>query len=144
MRPIVLKGTGLDAAKILRAVENGLDAAAKGAQTDFRVTTRTWNHKPDFNIERSPGRRVVATDDDIYFYLDEGTRVRYATMTANFRPKSRVRFIGSNIGRGGVLFISRKRPRPGIKAREFSDVIHKKWDRELPLTLQRAINAEVK
>jgi hypothetical protein len=126
-----------------RAIENTLNQSALAAKADFGVTVQTWNDKPQFKIERKAGERTVYTDNLIYFFINNGTRVRYATMTKDFQAKTRAGFIGSGGGRGGVAFISKRRPKPGIKARKFDMVIKKKWDDKLPTQLQRAIDSTV-
>ena len=69
---------------------------------------------------------VVDTDNEIYGYLNNGTRVRYATMSRDFEAKTEPRFIGSKRGRGEVLYVDTRRPRPGIEARHFDEEIAKK------------------
>ncbi len=139
--------------KLARAVTNALDGAAKGALVDFKVTTQTWNHQPDFAIQSpSDDRRIVGTDDEIYGYVTHGTRphiiVAHGKALAfpggGFRPKSRVRTIGSNKGsKGGAVIFRPKVNHPGTKAREFDEAIAEKWQKELPKTMQRAIDAEL-
>lgn len=131
------------AARMERVVENFLTMTADAIKIDFDVTTRTWKRRPVFLVRGKKGERTIYTDSDIYKFVSGGTRVRYATMTPGFRAKTRVRYIGSNMGRGGVAFISRKHPRPGIKAREFPEAIIAKWDKEAPRQMQRALDAEV-
>ena len=127
---------------------------------DFEKTAKTWNEKPKFEGEVAVGRPAmgrylagkigittgvmlaVITTSPIYLYVDEGTRVRYATMTPDFQPKTIPNWIGSRKGRGGMLFISKKRPRPGIKARNFTKIIHKTWQplfrKEMAAAMKRA------
>lgn len=127
------------------AVETALDAVSEDARIDFEVTTRTWRHKPDFVMENPGlGERKVYTTDDIYRFVAHGTKVRYATMGKGFRAKTIPEHIYSGPGRGGVAYISRKHPRPGIKARKFDEVIAKKWRDHLPQIMQRAVNATIK
>jgi hypothetical protein len=133
----------LDGRAILRAVENTLQASAMDAKIDFDTTTTTWLARPEFKIEKRVGSRKVFTNDAIYAFLNYGTRVRYATMSPGFRPKTRSRYLGSNVGTGGMVFVRTDIPRPGIDAREFDLAVKEKWDRELPVLLQRAIDAEV-
>jgi hypothetical protein len=64
-------------------------------------------------------------------------------MTPNFRAKTVPGRIRSNKGRGGVAYISRMHPRPGIVARRFDDVILDKWIKILPARLQVEIYAEL-
>jgi hypothetical protein len=133
----------LDADKILRATENALDDAAKDVRVDFLVTTETFDHKVEFTIDKTNGKREVYTTDAPYFYVNFGTSVRRALMSPDFKPKTRTGFIGSNQGRGGVVFISKKLNLPGIKAREFDRVIKEKWQKAFPAIMQRAIDAEI-
>ena len=134
-----------DPKRLERVVENTLNEAATAVKADFNVTTRTWDNRPPFYIDKSIGERVVYTDDPIYRYVSGGTRVRRVIMTPGFSPKSRHRYIGANKGSGGVMAgPSMKISRPGIKAREFAETIKEKWDKELPDQLQRAIDAETR
>lgn len=141
-KAIIPKTLLLDPRATRRAVENGLTGAALSVKADFGVTVQTWKHKPKFKIEKSAGKRIVSTDSDIYRYVSEGTDVRYAVMTPDFKPKTRPGYIGSSAGAGGVFAFS-KFPLPGIEPRDFAITIGKKWNRELPVILQRAIDAEV-
>jgi hypothetical protein len=133
----------LDADKILRATENALDGAAKDVKVDFMVTTETFDHKVDFVIDKSNGKREIYTTDAPYFYVNFGTRVRHALMSPDFKPKTRTGWIGSNQGRGGVILISKKLNLPGIEARKFDTTIQEKWQKRFPEIMQRAIDAEV-
>ena len=144
VRAIVPTKVALNTESMLRAIENTLDGVAKNIKIDFDVTTQTWRDRPEFTIDKSEGRRMVSTDNDIYRYLDRGTSVRYATMSDNFSPKTRSGFIGSNAGRGGMVRVSRLHPRPGIQARKFSESIQKKWDAQMATIFQRAIDAEAR
>jgi hypothetical protein len=98
---------------------------------DFQKTVRTWNEKPRFfkriEVTRRGVNIVVGTDNQIYKYVNNGTRVRYAVMSRNFRAKTRPGVIGSSAGRGGLVIINRNRPRPGIEARRFDQKIYEKW-----------------
>lgn len=125
-----------------RVIELSLDEVTASIIVDFKVTTQTWNHKVIWQTMKEKGIRQVYTDDRIYFFLNFGTRVRYATMSSNFRPKSRVGAIRSNKGSGGLLYISKRRPRPGIAARKWDEAIQKKWEKEYPDLVQRAIDSE--
>lgn len=124
---------------------------------DFNKAVATWKEKPKFIKRVVVGNQAggalakkvtgnaggvmleVLTLSDIFRFLDEGTKIRYATMTKNFQAKTRPRHIGSVRGRGGLLFISRQRPRPGIKAREFTSTIHAKWQPRFFKAMQAAL-----
>lgn len=112
---------------------------------DFKKTTKTWQHQPTFGYKVDMGASVggvriqVATDDPVYGYIDEGTRVRYATMSGDFQSKTKPKWIGSRAGRGKVLFVNKKRPRPGIKARHFTETIRDKWKSEFARRMKNAV-----
>lgn len=95
----------------------------------FERTVRTWSSlsKPVFvvKIVKSTNELSVkvSTDSDIYRFISEGTKVRFATMTKNYKPKTRSRVIGSRRGHAGLAFVNKKRPMPGIEAREFKEEI---------------------
>ena len=143
-RVFVPQGLLFDVARLERVINNTLDAAALAVKADFGVTVQTWHRRPKFFI-RTPkaGVRLIFTPNLIYRFVSGGTRVRYATMTPGFIAKTAPRKIASQMGRGGLWYVSKKRPRPGIKAREFASVIGEKWDKELPRIMQRAIDAEI-
>jgi hypothetical protein len=153
LRPIIPKDLALTPAKARRAVKNALDGAAKGAKVDFRVTTQTWSHKPDFTIEKpSDSERIVGTNDEIYGYVDDGTPRHTIVAKAGgvlafgpgARAKTRPRVIGSGGGsKGGATVFTKRVQHPGTDAREFSEVIAEKWEEQLPMLLQRAIDAEL-
>lgn len=140
---VLIPRNNLDPKKLLRAVENTLTMTAKAVKVDFDTTTRTWKDQPEFTIEKAPFQRIVATDSDIYRFVTRGTSIRYATMMPGFAPKTAVRLIGSMAGKGSKAFVSKKHPKPGIKAREFEEAISDKWQKELPEQMQRAIDAEL-
>lgn len=110
---------------------------------EFAKTTATWKEQPTFTsaVEVTSNAIIgeVATDNKIYRFVSGGTRVRYAIMTPDFVAKTRPRVIGSGPGRGGVAFISRKHPRPGIEAREFAETIAKNQRRKIANILRTAL-----
>ncbi len=141
---IVPRGNLPDGAQMARVIENTLTAVALDVQVDFGVTVQTWKHKPKFSIKRERYKRTVSTSDKVYKFVTRGTKVRRALMSPDFMPKTRTGWIGSNKGRGGVVFISKRLKLPGIKAREFEETIQAKWKKLMPKVFQRAIDAEVR
>jgi hypothetical protein len=79
-----------------------------------------------------------------WMWLDEGTKVRYATMTKGFVPKTRVGQLNSWVGKVKLLFISKKRPRPGIKARKFTLALRKKWEKPYRAAMEKAVEKAAK
>lgn len=113
----------------------------------YQKTYRTWRTKPTFEKKISTGKERLAISTSTGFavmrFLDDGTRVRRALMTADFIPKTGPRTIGSKGGRGGVVFISKKLARPGIKARHFTDEIVKRRAKNYTRAMTRALRRGV-
>jgi len=145
----------LGTAEMKTAISNALKGAALGVQNDMRVTTQTWNHKPDFKITKdSDWKYTVGTDDTIYGYVNNGTpphkiypvhakMLRF--MTGGFQAKTQPGVIGSTAGsQGSTEVMAHAVNHPGTEARKFDEVILKKWDDELPKILQRAVDSLMK
>lgn len=117
---------------------------SQNARDDLEQLVSTWNHSVTFSVSELP--RVsrssvtinISTSDQIFRYLDEGTRVRYATMTPDFMPKTEVGSLRSTAGRGGKWYVSRKVERDGIEARNFYAQLK---NRHRPLFMIRAREA---
>lgn len=153
VRVIIPKQLATDAGRQARAVASALDATAKGTLADFEMTTATWGHKPPFAVTApDPAERIVGTDDERYGWINNGTkahtirprRTKRLRFPSSFRPKTRPGTIRSGRGfRGGPIAWARSVRHPGIKARGFDTAIAKKWQRQLPVLMQRAIDSEV-
>lgn len=124
-KPIIPKKPKLEDFKLLaEAVEKTIDKADK----EFTKTYKTFSHKPTFVKELEEGTaKIVArtttsgegSRQHPYPFIVKGTSVRYATMTPDFKAKTKPRVIGSGSGAGGVAYIDTRKPREGIEAREF-------------------------
>ncbi len=150
MRVIIPANLFGDAAKLDKALENALEESAKAVKVDFDVTTQTWKQRPEFTITRTSGSRIVATTDEIYGYVDEGTRPhvirpRQASILRfqqPFRAKTRPRSIRSGAGFLGKKVVwAHETHHPGTAPRFFAETIAKKWDRQFPIQIQRALDA---
>jgi hypothetical protein len=117
-------GSRLDVAKVKAAVQKSLDESALLIQTAFELTVRTSNR--------------------IYGFINYGTSVRYATMSPDFAAKSQAGFAGAGGGRGGVSFVSRAHPRPGIKARKFDKQIRDKYEQIVSAQFRQIVGAAVR
>lgn len=73
-------------------------------------------------------------------WLNEGTRVRYATMSQDWKSKTKPGVLKSGRGRGRMLFVNRRRPRPGIKARGWTELIQKRRKRPFTNAMIKAKN----
>lgn len=121
-----------------------------GLEKDFKATVRTWDHKVRFtrrvNVSQGLIEGHVRTarihggkpPELIYVFVNNGTRIRYARLTDDWQPKTRVGIIGSFMGRGGLERIDRI-GRPGVKARKFDKAIALKYKALLKLRLRIAL-----
>lgn len=120
----------------------------KRIKADFDKTVATWEHKPVFRMsvrvqqfeiigEVHTAKIFGKSPELIYYFINQGTAVRYAKMTQDFEPKSRVRVIGSFPGAGGLDKVDVRFPMPGIKARRFNEEIANKH--QVPLRLRMAL-----
>lgn len=149
LKPIKAHKDALGAKALERAIKNALNAAAKGAQVDFKVTTRTWTNKPEFEIDDSqPDRRVIKTDDKIYGFVDQGTRPhiirphgRVLTwIGTKYKAKTIPGVIKSQQSRNDNTVVYTKLVQhPGTKARNFAKVIRDKWAPLLRMRVQSAL-----
>ena len=130
-----IKMTAILAAKFdlefaLAMLADGVQTEGETEQKEYEKTTRTWRRKPKHELEFSQTKAEIKamnrTNDKIYFFLHDGTKVRYAVLSSDWQSKTTPRILNSGPGRGKVLFVSKKRPMPGIKAREWTDVIIRK------------------
>jgi len=125
------------------AKEQALSELAEEAKAMFEKTVETWDEQPDFTINENQNNVSIGTRSKIYGYIDRGTAVRYATMTPDFAPKSRVRVIASARGKGGLAFVSRNHPKPGIQAREFSVIIQERMQKKFASRFKSVIKSYV-
>ena len=116
------------------------DTAQHKLKPDIQSTIQTFKRKPDVEVkDTSKGNqlsRAVYIEDEIYFYLARGTRIRWALMSRDWRSKTKPKRIPAGHGQGRAIVVGRRAmqargiaPRPGIKAREFDILIAKKRNR---------------
>lgn len=131
--------------------------AARGIKKDFQSTTDTWEHKPVFEemISLKGGPSVlVATDDQIYNWVDNGTDGPYPippkdpngvlVFNVNFTAKTIPGVIGSRPG--GKYGPKRKHKavmHPGIEARHFDKDIQKMWQPKFKRMAEEAMRIAV-
>lgn len=141
---LITPRVAIDLNQIKKSIDKAMEAGLTKMQKDFLKTTRTWRHTVKFDIYKPSVngsgnlQGAVGTNDNRYRYIARGTRVRYATMTPDFSPKTKVNIINSFRGKGGLLYYNRRRPRPGIKARNFEKVISAKHKDALERLLANA------
>lgn len=134
---------------MLDGIQNALVDIGQQNINMQRKPVRTWTgDKPDWKgkvQKRGVNFRLTIEMQGSTFarkkwwWLDQGTKDRYATMTKDFKPKTEHRVIGSKAGRGGVAYVSVHVPRPGIQAREWNDEIKKRLEPRVQKKLDTAI-----
>ena len=132
---------------------NEMRKAGTAVRRDYQRTVSSWNgEKPKFEqlVSLAGGGPTLVIEvtgghgADKWFWLDKGTKVRYATMSMNFRAKTSVGSLSSGSGRGGLLFVNKKRPRLGIKARGWTVIIVKLWTPRFKSRMELAMRTAAK
>jgi hypothetical protein len=128
--------------------EEAVEHTVDDADHFFGLTYATWNHNPDFQKEvKVKANKITgstSTADPIYGFVSRGTAVRYATMTPDFEAKTRSGVLASYPGRGGLAYISRSKPRPGIEARNFEPGVKRVVEPIFKSHVKRALNEAAK
>jgi hypothetical protein len=140
-------GTGVVSNLINKELRTAMKRESGYVLRQYQKFTSTWNHQPDFDVtylwNGDNLEITVFTQDDIFRYIDEGTSIRYATMTPDFVPKTTPGSLNSGNGAGGLAYVSRQRPRPGIQARKISELITHNREIKFGQNLDRAVNRVV-
>ena len=137
---------------------NEMRKVATDVKKDYEKTTKTWKHKPKFEVNVSlkpPGPTlIVETDDEIYGYVDKGTKPhlifagiytgksnkKALAFPSKFSAKTRPGVIGSSAGSsGGPTVIRPYVQHPGTKARGFEEAIEKIWKTKYKRRMERAM-----
>lgn len=148
-------GTKFNSLAFRREFATQAERIAPKIHADMKKPTMTWVPPVEFEEQVFVGTRaateadksgagiaiLVTTEDNRYRFVDEGTKVRYATMTKNFIPKTRVKSLKAYKGRGGLLFVNKKKPKPGIKARGFTKIVQRKWRPEFTELMREAMRS---
>lgn len=130
------------------AVAKGMDDAAEGVKADFEKTAQGWAHDVTFTIKTQGTDRVVSTNDEVWGYVDEGTRphvivakrARVLRFMAGGSPKTKPGRITSGTGSQGSAVVFRPRVNhPGTKARLFTQQIAKLWRRGTAPFIRQAL-----
>ena len=134
-----------------RAFQKTEEKTSRQAVREFKKTHQTWNEqKPTWRrqlrVDFTSRGWQVDTSHLIYYFLNNGTEVRYAAMTTDFQPKTRVRFIGSGAGQGGFSHLNTRHPPGpgGIDAREWDQAIAKRMTPIVIKGYEKAMEAGAK
>lgn len=133
-------------------MEQAVLKSARLVERDFKATTRTWDHKPQFvtQVAQQGGDYTVAsgTDSAIYNYVDAGTkpheirakRSKYLAFQSGYRAKTRVGIIGSQEGGSfGDTQFAQVVQHPGTKARRFTITIQQRRQKTIEQEVSQAI-----
>lgn len=148
----VLKPQRLKEKDMRLALLNGLRAAAKAVEKDYKATTATWETPVEFetiiSLRGSRAEFLVGTSSKIYEYVDKGTRphvilpkrAKMLRFQGGYRAKTTPGVIGSTAGgASGNIVYSRGVMHPGTKARRFSELINKKNESKFKDEMHKAM-----
>lgn len=140
------------ARRMPQVVDDALYLTAVEMRGDFEQTTATWKDRVRFVIEKDRRGYRVFTKDDIYRFVDEGTRphiirakrAKVLAFQGGYAAKTRPGVIGSTAGgpSGGMQY-AKEVHHPGTQARRFTKIIYAKWQKLVARRVQKAINAGV-
>ena len=124
---------------------------------DFARTTNTWKNKPKFEQSislKAPGPTLtVWTDNEIYGYVNDGTKGRwieakkapYLMFKRTFIPKTLPGALSSVPGGSFPPWAKMKKVwNPGIRPRKFDKTIKDKWQPKFTVAMNAAIKKAVK
>ena len=116
-------------------LDDAVRISAVEAQSMFASTTGTWMHQPTFVLQHEgTGRWGIKTDDQIYKWVDLGTKAHvitarnapYLVFRWPSKPKTQPNVLASYMGARGDQWARKKSVHhPGTKPRNFSRNIQK-------------------
>lgn len=128
--------TGEEYAKAMQA---SVQKSAALILRDLSATTRTWKHKPAFDVtitQVGDDYSVTAgTDDQVFQYVNDGTkphairpkRSKFLHFSSGYKAKTRVGIIGSLEGGAfGNDVFSKGVLHPGSRGRMFTETIRRR------------------
>ena len=123
--------------KFLRELESAAIALVKETgrlmiSQDMASAIETWQHRSAIRFEtrlRLNAKSItvsISTDDEIFNYVEGGTRIRHAAMDRDFVPKTTPGSLRSVRGSGGMAYVNKSISLPGVDARNFYQLSAKK------------------
>lgn len=137
----------VDLGRLAAAQEDGLDAAAQAVFADLQKPAASWKTRVAFNIKRLAAGREISTANEIYGYVNSGTRPhiirakrsRYLAFGPS-SPKTSPGSLDSGAGSRGPADTFRQQVRhPGSAARGFDKVAAKNAAKTFPESMRKAI-----
>lgn len=148
-----IKPSKLNQPGMIAALQKEAKAAADDLELEFMLSTATWDHEVKFEKLIQVGPKsveiLVDTDDEIYRYVNEGTKAHdilpknanVLAFPSAFRPKSQPGRQTSGAGfKGGPTRFSMGVHHPGTKARRFDKVIMKRFNPKFKRRMELAMS----
>lgn len=147
-KPVVPKAYNV--AKVRQAIVTELNGEGKDTLPLLGETISTWNDPPQMGYTvRTAGADLVmeagpkdkgSHQGKKWFWLNYGTRVRYARLSRDWKSKTTPGSIRSGMGAGRVLVRGFKAgAHPGIQARQWVAIIEKMRAKPFQRRMQRAV-----
>jgi len=155
----LIKPSTLNQDKMRLAFLNAMRKQATEIKREFEKTTESWEHEVKFEstvgLRRTPpGPEVLVwTDDEIYGYVNDGTRphpifpVRARMLRfqwggkGSYTPKTTPRVIGSKSGGPSGPVVHRPYVQhPGTEARHFDEEIQKQHEPKFKRAMEKAMS----
>lgn len=156
-KPIPKKALKFNIKGMTKDIRKQLEIEAKEHRRLLNQTTRTWKGtRPQMISDTvvSPTRIHTSTAPkgskfgsegaSKWWWLEEGTSIRWALMSSGWRSKTRRGRLRSRSGRGRLLIAGRRamtkrniKPRPGIRARNWRAEVNKMRSRKFKGLLKR-------
>jgi hypothetical protein len=141
---------------IEREISFGLAKEGARVMRLYMATVANWKVKPEFQMDiyqdSNEASVVVGTNNNVYRFLHDGTKERWALMTSDFEPKTHPRILGVGPGAGGTVLrgrtafakAGRPNPQPGIEAREWTEEIIKREEKNFQSNMQAVFDNAVR
>lgn len=147
----------LEAKEIRLELLNELRKEGRLHVRELKKTTATWKGiKPNFEslvgLTRNGDLSVLTGPTGPmfgvlkWFWLDQGTKIRWALMSKDWRSKTRRRELASHPGQGKAVLRGRRAmlaagigPQPGIEAREWTNMLTEQRKRPFIRNTRQAI-----
>jgi len=147
-----IKPKKLNIKEIEKALLAEAESIANDIELDFALTVGTWKRDVEFEKLVASTRLgieiLVDTDDEIYRYVNEGTkphvilpkRAKALAFKSGYKAKT---IVGKKVARTGGSFgstvFSKGVIHPGTEARDFDEIIAKEWNKKFKRRMEKAM-----
>lgn len=134
------KITPLNSKTYLDVIYDELESQLDDVKSLYEYTVKNWVSKPEFikriykksdsietNVYTKNQGIFTGSGRDIYFFLDYGTKERWALLSSNWESKSMPNTLETGDGAGYVIARGKKigKPQNGVEARGYTYLITK-------------------